>query len=217
MNFQEYFQTKNLRKTPKVGVHYEQKTTPDLLWCVAHVVLDITKDNRGKIFSDKEDVRKSPVFNALMQDYFSKPPQENAENEYNKVSSYQLGLLTYAGVLEQVSNRPKKYKIKDLDVLEFISINDLNASKFLTEYTDKFLKDNGLLEVFNNYLQTPNQDNHLKAKEAYWEWAKTNTFRFPLKDYIIYYLHRENGIVIVGVLATTIAPEKHQHRVKSST
>ena len=175
MNFQKYFQDKNLKKTPKVGIHFEQKTTPDLLWCVALVILDFIKRDKNIIFSDKENIRKSSVFNALMQDYFSKPPQEKAENEYNKVSSYQLGLLTYAGVLEQVSNRPKKYKVRDLDVLEFIAVNDLNASKFLAEYTSKFLQDNNLLEVFDKYKQTPNQDNHLRAKEAYWKWAKKNT------------------------------------------
>ncbi|MBI2482093.1 MAG: hypothetical protein HYV76_00800 [Candidatus Vogelbacteria bacterium] len=175
MNFQEYFQNKNLKKTPKVGIHFEQKTTPDLLWCVALVILDFIKEDKNIVFSDKENIRKSPVFNALMQDYFSKPPQEKAENEYNKVSSYQLGLLTYAGVLDQVSNRPKKYKVRNLDVLKFISINDLNASKFLAEYTNKFLQDNNLLEVFDKYKQTPNQDNHLRAKEAYWKWAKKNT------------------------------------------
>lgn len=175
MNFKEYFKNRNLKKVPKIGIHYEQKTTPDLLWCIAQVVLDISKGSRKKIFSDKEDVRKSQIFNVLMQDYFSKPPQENAENEYNKVSSYQLGLLTYAGILKQISNHPKKYRIEDLNSLEFIAVNDLNASKFLTEYTDKFLRDNGLWEVFDNYQQTPSQYNHLKAKEAYWEWAKINT------------------------------------------
>jgi len=174
MDFEQYFRDKNLHKTPRIGVHYEQKTTPDLLWCVAHVILDVTKDDRTTIFSDK-DVRQSPVFNSLMQDYFSKPPQEDAENEYNKVSSYQLGVLAFAGVLEQVGERPKKYKIKDLPVLEYIAINDLNASRFLSEYTEKFLRDNGLFDAFEIYRQNPNQSNHLIAKEAYWDWARVNT------------------------------------------
>ena len=49
--------------------------------------LDFIKRDKNIIFSDKENIRKSSVFNALMQDYFSKPPQEKAENEYNKVKS----------------------------------------------------------------------------------------------------------------------------------
>lgn len=174
MDFHRYFQAKSLTKTPNIGVHYEQKTTPDLLWCVSHVILDVTKNDRALIFSDK-DVRLSPVFDNLMQDYFSKPPQHRAKNEYNKVSSYQLGLLSYAGVLEQVSKRPKKYKINDLEALGYMAVNDLNASKFLTEYTEKFLTDNGLIRPFEQFKRSPNQTNYLVAKDNYWEWAQTHT------------------------------------------
>lgn len=174
MNFEDYFQNRSLLKTPHLGVHYEQKTTPDLLWCVSHVILDVTKDDRNLVFSDKE-IRLSPVFDNLMQDYFSKPPQHLAINEYNKVSSYQLGLLSYAGVIEQVSQRPKKYKINNLQALEYMAINDLNASKFLTEYTEKFLTDNRLISYFEHFKNNPTQPNYLVAKDKYWEWAKINT------------------------------------------
>ncbi len=174
MNFHEYFKTKNLTKIPHVGIHYEQKITPDLLWCVAHVVLYLVKGNPDKIFTDS-DVRESLVFNSLMQDYFSKAPQKDAENEYNKVSSYQLGILTFTGILEQVAIRPKKYKVNNQEALNDIAVNDFNASRFLSEYTEKFIQDNGLNEVFENYRKNPNQDNYLRAKEAYWVWARTHT------------------------------------------
>lgn len=174
MDFKEFYKDKDLKKDPGVGIHYEQKTTPDLLWCVAHVVSELVGDNLDMIFSDK-DIRESETFNSLMQDYFSKAPQEEAENEYNKVSSYQLGLLAFAGILKQVDVRPKRYQVDNLDALNFISINDLNASKFLGEYTDKFLRDNNLISFFEQYETNPNQDNHLKAKEGYWDWAKINT------------------------------------------
>lgn len=174
MNFSEYFKNRDLKKSSNIGIHYEQKTTPDLLWCVSHTILDLTNEDRNKIFSDK-DIRESAVFDSLMQDYFSKPPQKQAENEYNKVSSYQLGLLAYSGILEQTGNRPKKYKIANLPILEYMAVNDFNASNFLVEYTEKFLKDNGLFKVFNVYKNNPTQDNHIRAKEAYWKWAKVNT------------------------------------------
>lgn len=174
MDFKEYFGKTSLVKSPRVGIHYEQKITPDLIWCVSYVILDLIKDDSQKTFSDK-DVRGSALFNSLMQDYFSKAPQKNAENEYNKVSSYQLGLLTFAGVLHQVSARPKKYKVNNVDILKYIAVNDLNASQFLCEYTDKFINDNGLSGPFNDYKQSPNQSNYLKIKEAYWNWAKVNT------------------------------------------
>jgi len=174
MDFLEYFKNKNLKKVPGERLHFEQKTTPDLIWCVANVIYELTEKDKNLVFSDK-DIRESKTFNSLMQDYFSKAPQEQAENEYNKVSSYQLGLLAYAGILEIVQGRPKKYKVKDQKVISFLSVNDLNSLKFLSEYTEKFLADNGLIHFFEQYKKTPNQDNHLKAKEAYWEWAKVNT------------------------------------------
>jgi len=174
MDFKGYFQGKSLIKTPRVGVHYEQKTTPDLLWCVAHVILDLIKDDLNRVFSDT-DVRSSHIFNSLMQDYFSKPPQIEAENEYNKVSSYQLGILTFAGVLQQMSSRPKTYKVNAIEALEYIAVNDLNAVRFLGEYAEKLIQDNGLREVFENYRKNPNQSNHLLAKEVYWKWARTHT------------------------------------------
>jgi hypothetical protein len=174
MDFKEYFRTKSLLKTPNTGVHYEQKITPDLIWCVSHVVLNLIGNDQSRVFTDK-DIRESLVFNSLMRDYFSKAPQENAENEYNKVSSYQLGVLAFAGILDQVAERPKKYQVNNIEALKFIAVNDFNASSFLCEYTEKFISNNGLSEVFEDYRQNPNQDNYLKAKEAYWNWAKTHT------------------------------------------
>jgi hypothetical protein len=83
--------------------------------------------------------------------------------------------LAYAGILEQTQSRPKKFKIRELEALEYMSVNDLNASKFLTEYTEKFLIDNNLISYFDTYKNKPNQANHLLAKEKYWDWAKSNT------------------------------------------
>lgn len=173
-DFVRYFRTKDLTKTPNVGVHYEQKITPDLLWSVAHVVLDLIKDNSDLVFTDR-DVRESSIYNSLMQDYFSKAPQEDAENEYNKLSSYQLDVFVFAGILEQIGNRPKQYKMNNQEALEYIAVNDFNAVNFLGEYTEKFIQDNGLGDVFENYHQNPNQDNYLRAKEAYWNWAREHT------------------------------------------
>lgn len=174
MDFKEYFQNRSLVKIPNTGIHFEQKITPDLIWCVSHVVLNLIENNTGKIFTDK-DVRESELFNSLMRDYFSKAPQENAENEYNKVSSYQLGVLAFAGILEQISGRPKKYRVANIDALKFIAVNDFNAANFLCEYTEKLILDNGLSDFFENYKRNPNQENYLRVKEAYWNWAKTHT------------------------------------------
>lgn len=177
LDFREYFQNMNLAKPPRLGLHYEQKTTPDLLWCVAQAILDITKDDRNRIFSDATDVRNSQLFKTLIQDYFSKPPPDTpkAQKEYDKLSRYQLGLLVFTGILEKVGARPSSYRVTNYSALEEIATNDFSAARFLGEYTEKFLADNGLRDVFNSYKLTPNQANHELAKEAYWEWAREHT------------------------------------------
>jgi hypothetical protein len=173
MDFQAYFKNKNLTKVPREGLHFEQKTTPDLIWCVALAIEEITQVDPQRMFSDS-DIRQSRAFGALMQDYFSKAPQSQAKNEYNKLSSYQLGLLAFAGVLV-VEGKPKRYRVVEADIVAFLATNDLNSLRFLSEYTEKFLVDNGLLSFFEIYKNNPNQDNHLKAKQAYWDWARVNT------------------------------------------
>lgn len=175
MDFKTYISSINLTKLGHKGIHFEQKTTPDLIWCVALVLLDITKDDPDLVFNDRDDVRTSRVFNDLMQDYFTKAPQSEAEDEYNKVSSYQLGLFEYAGIIERVDERPMRYKIIRRDVLQELAINDLNASKFLTEYTEKLIRDNGLWSSFESYLRNPTQQGYMEFKEAYWRWARRNT------------------------------------------
>lgn len=75
---------------------------------------------------------------------------------------------------------------------------------------------NSLFNSFQNLAANPSIGIKIEEEELQIR-AKINAFRFPLKDHIIYYLHRKKGIVVVGVLSTSIAPEKHQHRVKIST
>lgn len=176
MDFNNYFNNIDLNKTEeKKGIHFEQKITPDLLWCISQVILDLTKNNLELHFTDA-DVRTSENFNILMRDYFSKAEQsERTENEYNKVSSYQLGLLVYTDILGETTDRPKLYYIKNIDILKELASHELTALKFLVAYVEKFIADNGLTEVFNDYKNNPTQSTYIRAKEAYWQWAKTHT------------------------------------------
>lgn len=176
MPLDQFFENINLEKTNQhPGTYFEQKTTPDLLWAVAQVILDVTKNDRNLIFKD-QDIRSSSLFNSLMSEYFSKPEQrEDTENEYNKVSSYQLGLLTFAGILEEIDSRPKKFKIKELEILKILAVNDLSALKFLSKYVEKFIFDNNLNETFERYKSSSNQENYNLAKDAFWDWARTHT------------------------------------------
>ncbi len=174
MDFAKYIENRSLKKVPKVGVHFEQKITPDLFWCVAFVILDLTKSNHELIFTD-QDIRTSSTYITLMRDYFSKAPQENAEGEFNKVSRYQLEVMVYAGLLNKNNVRPSRYSINQLEILQYIAQNDFSASHFLTAYVDKFIADNGLSDVFEAYHKDPTQDKYEYIKQAYLQWARINT------------------------------------------
>lgn len=176
VNIKRYIESLDLTKTPeKLGVHFEQKITPDLLWCVAATIIGLTGRNINFEFGDKE-IRTSPYFISLMRDYFTKPTQNsNTENEYNKVSKYQCGLLEYVGVLRRTANRPRKLKIKNLQALEFISNHDRSALEFLKYYVEKLLIDNGLMAIFKKYKKDPSQQNYESVKDKYWQWAKEHT------------------------------------------
>ena len=44
------------------------------------------------------------------------------------------------------------------------------------------------------------------------EEVSPEAYRFPVKDYVLYYLKRKSDIVFVGVLSNKMAPEKHAQR-----
>lgn len=39
-----------------------------------------------------------------------------------------------------------------------------------------------------------------------------HAFRFPLRDHVIYYLRRQNDIIIVGVISNNMSPSEHLQR-----
>ncbi|MFV0448663.1 MAG: type II toxin-antitoxin system RelE/ParE family toxin [Vibrio sp.] len=46
------------------------------------------------------------------------------------------------------------------------------------------------------------------------EDISSNAFRFPIKNYVIYYVKREDSVVFVGILSSDMSPQKHLIRVQ---
>ncbi len=44
------------------------------------------------------------------------------------------------------------------------------------------------------------------------EELSPNSFRFPLKDHVIYYLKKDEKIIFVGIISAEMSPEKHLFR-----
>jgi hypothetical protein len=173
---EDFLSQQNLKRTlDRKGVYFEQKITPDLINFISRAIMEFTKNDESIYFSD-EDIRNSPFFIQMIKEFFSKPSQsKKTENEYNKVSSYQIGLLAFSGVLEDLGGRPKTFKIANKEMLSFIAQHEMNSLSFLELYVMKLLKDNDLLEGFNMYQIKPTQENYVRLKRIFWEWAKVNT------------------------------------------
>ena len=173
----DFILDQDLKRTrTKKGTYFEQKITPDLLSFIAKAIIEFTKSDVSIYFTDK-DIRSSEFFIMMIRDYFSKPTQtKKTENEYNKMSSYQIGLLAFSGILKEVGNHPYTYKISNLRILTFIAQSDMNALFFLKLYIVKMLEDNNLLKKFNLYKEKPTQESYIKLKKEFWGWSKINTF-----------------------------------------
>ncbi len=144
----------DLRKTNN-GRFIDQKVTPDVLSFVADCIINFTSENIEKEFCAR-DIWEYEYFNKNIEMIFGKPPlnKETMENEYNKVAGQPIKTLEYANILKTTKKGRKNYfKIKNLELLEYISIKDKNAYLFLTIYLRKVLSDSGFIKYIDDFLK----------------------------------------------------------------
>lgn len=144
----------DLRKSNN-GRFMDQKVTPDVLSFVADCILNFTSEDINKEFTAR-DIWESDYFNKNVEMIFGKPPldKKTTENEYNKFAGQPIKTFEYAKILETVKRGKTNYfKIKNLELLEFISIKDKNAYLFLTIYLKKVLTDSGFMKNISNFIK----------------------------------------------------------------
>lgn len=137
----------------------DQKCTPDVLWSISDFILNYVI-NIKDTFSVK-DIWKSDYAKSTIAETFSKPgtDEKNAENEYDKVFAQPMSLLCYAKVLEDTSTSSfHLYKVKNLDVLNYIAKNDNYSLRFLQMYIEKVLKDSDLIDLFYSFLSSQSKE-----------------------------------------------------------
>lgn len=143
----------------------DQKCTPDILWSISDFILNYVNTFRNTF--TVADIWNSDYAKETIVETYSKPgiDEQSAENEYDKVFSQPINLLCYAGVLEDISPTNRHlYRIKNNDVLEYISLNDNNSMRFLQLYIEKVLKDSDMYSWFESFFisQTPTSFQNLK-------------------------------------------------------
>jgi len=144
----------DLRKSNN-GRFMDQKVTPDVLSFVADCIINFTSENIEKGFCAR-DIWEYEYFNKNIRMIFGKPPlkKETMENEYNKLAGQPIKTLEYANILETIKRGRKNYfKIKNFELLEYISIKDKNAYLFLTIYLRKVLSDSGFIKYINEFIK----------------------------------------------------------------
>jgi len=174
----EYFSNFNfdLRKS-----HYscwiDQKCTPDVICIIADCIINYLENDRNKEFTVK-DIWNSDYSIDIIESIFRKPgvDSEASSNEYDKFFSQPIKLLAYSQVLsEEHSGHKNYYKLKNYDLLDYISIRDRNALDFLILYIEKVLKDSNLLEDFNIFFEVQTKESYLAIKQRYINFIKNNT------------------------------------------
>ena len=138
----------------------DQKCTPDVVCIIADCVMNLRESEPEKEFT-VQNIWDSQYFIKNVRAIFNKPSATNptTKREYDKFIQQPLRLLAYAGVLDiRKRGTTNFYKIRNVPVLEYISLKDRNAYNFLYLYFVKVLSDSGLLKFFEDYRDKYEKD-----------------------------------------------------------
>lgn len=167
----------DIRKTHN-GRWIDQKCTSDVLSFIADCILEFTKRNginKGFTTNDIWFLDYS-INNAV--DAFNKPRPDStaARNEYDKFFGQPLKLLGYSKILiETKKNNQNYYVINDFDLLEYLSLREINALTFIQKYNEKVLKDSGLYSYFDRFFKYQDKETFNDLKESFCTFTKSFT------------------------------------------
>lgn len=144
----------------------DQKCTPDVVSIIADCVINFVGSDINKKFTVK-DIWDSQYFIKNVKAIFNKPLATNptTKSEYDKFIQQPLKMLAYANILNisKIKNT-NTFSIKNFEILEYISIKDRNACKFLYEYFLKVLNDSNILKYFEEF-KTKYENNKLENSD----------------------------------------------------
>lgn len=156
----------------------DQKCTPDVLCIIADCILEFINSNPTKEFFSSLDIWHNDYTIQNVESIFKKPnpDQEKARNEYDKFFQQPMEMFAAAGILNKKKDGNRNYyKVWNKMLLQFISIREMNALKFLELYNTKVLKDSGIYHHFEEFFQHPNNDTYEKMKHEFGRFTVFNT------------------------------------------
>lgn len=131
----------------------DQKCTPDVISIMADCVINLVGEDKSRTFT-VNDIWSSQYFIKTVRMIFKKPLANNptVTHEYDKFIQQPLRMLAYANVLSmKKTGKANSYHINRYDILEYISLSERNANRFLYEYIERVLIDCGIYHYFEDY------------------------------------------------------------------
>lgn len=163
----------------KVRRPIDQKCTADVITCVAAGIIDYIDDETSKFCVN--DIWKSDYMSEYVQRYFGKPdPKTRAKNEYDKFFSQPINMLEYAGIIKYVGRikgkgRNDYYKVKEPEVLTYLSTSSNNSYEFLVVYLKKLVKDSHMSGWFDDFLGKQNNSSYIELRQAFYLYLDKKT------------------------------------------
>lgn len=145
----------------------DQKCTPDVVCFIADCVINTIQPNQIFVVSD---IWNSQYFIKNTRAIFNKPwaTDKKAKSEYDKFIQQPLRMLGYAQVLEVTKQgNQNHYRIKNQDILDYISRRERNTYNFLYCYFERVLTDSSIWQYFLEYKNAPSRDSFNELKKRY--------------------------------------------------
>jgi len=160
------------------GRWIDQKCALDAVCFVADCVLDYIV-NGGKQPFQSPDIWKSQYSIDNVQLWFGKPDPLNPAtlDEYNKFFRQPLKMLAAAGILREEGKVKNtiQFAVENIDVLKYIALRERNSFDFLCLYIEKTLKDSGLWDSFESFLDAQSQEYLDIVKTTFSDFCIQNT------------------------------------------
>ena len=156
----------------------DQKCTPDVLCIVADCIVNYIENNGIETTFTSKDIWFSEYAIDNVHAIFRKVDvdSDSASNEYDKFFGQPIKLLAYAGILQETkTGRCNLYIVNRRDILEYISLRERNALRFLTIYINKVLIDSGLNTAFAEFFNIQTADAYEHVKEMFFRFTVNNT------------------------------------------
>lgn len=155
----------------------DQKCTPDVLCIIADCILEFINTSEKEWFTSI-DIWHNQYTVDNVESIFKKPnPDETkARNEYDKFFQQPMELFANSGILCKEKNGTRNfYKVCSQKLLEYISIREMNALRFLNIYNEKVLRDSGVYNYFENFFNKPNAETFNTMKREFGRMTVYNT------------------------------------------